>query len=790
MKNIFIALFTLLLFNTVNAQLNLDLVGQLPYSGHGDVNDIWGYVDAAGNEYALVGLQDGTSIVDLSDPANPIEVFFSGGANSIWRDLKVWNNHAYIVNETGNGMKIIDMSNLPGLITVSDVYQFTCPTFPFSKAHDIYIDENGFGYIMGANIGVGGAIIVDLNTNPKIPFKVGVYNDFYIHDGMVRGDTLWAGCVNDGFMAVIDVSDKTNPITMVTHVTPNSFTHNVWPSDDGQTVYTTDEKSNAFIASYDVSDLANINELDRIQSSPGENVIPHNVFVVGDYLVTSYYRDGVVIHDASNPSNIVEVGHYDTSPFYSGGGFNGCWGVYPYLPSGLIIASDIENGLFVFDPTYSPASYILGNVTDSVSGAVLDGVKVHFLSTSDSTNTNVLGDYEAGLGISGTYDITYSKWGYISKTEYGVVLTAGGVTIKNVELKPSVNFTLEMKIVDALTLNPISNAKVIFSSPLFVGTYVWHTDINGFITIQNAFEEYFNIQIGKWGYKRLCLTQEFQTEANNVHVYELEPGYEDDFKFDFGWTVSAAFEGKWEREEPIGINYNGNPSAPEYDSQSDCNNEAFVTGNYLVPASNSNILFLHDPVLTSPSFDLSSYSNPYLSFEKWFFNDGANTLGDSLTIKLENGTDTVMIDYSVDGDLGESSWSLKSFQISNFITSTSSMHLIVTGMDNLPNDIVEAGFDNFKITEGTTVGLPQSKEIEELTIYPNPFNSELTISFNDKEMQHVRVDMLDLTGRIIDQKEFKNTSIVGFKNDYKRGIYFMNVYGNGKLIKTEKVIKL
>ena len=94
MKNIFIALFTLLLFNTVNAQLNLDLVGQLPYSGHGDVNDIWGYVDAAGNEYALVGLQDGTSIVDISDPANPVEVFFSGGANSIWRDLKVWNNHA------------------------------------------------------------------------------------------------------------------------------------------------------------------------------------------------------------------------------------------------------------------------------------------------------------------------------------------------------------------------------------------------------------------------------------------------------------------------------------------------------------------------------------------------------------------------------------------------------------------------------------------------------------------------------------------------------------------------
>ncbi len=57
--------------------------------------------------------------------------------------------------------------------------------------------------------------------------------------------------------------------------------------------------------------------------------------------MTAYYRDGVVITDVTNPSVMVKTGEYDTSPL-SGSGYNGSWGVYPYLPSGNIIASDME----------------------------------------------------------------------------------------------------------------------------------------------------------------------------------------------------------------------------------------------------------------------------------------------------------------------------------------------------------------------------------------------------------------------------------------------------------------
>jgi len=43
---------------------------------------------------------------------------------------------------------------------------------------------------------------------------------------------------------------------------------------------------------------------------------------------------------------------------------------------------------------------------------------------------------------------------------------------------------------------------------------------------------------------------------------------------------------------------------------------------------------------------------------------------------------------------------------------------------------------------------------------------------------------------VIDYKTFKNTSLVKFKNDYNQGVYLINVYGDGELIKTQKIIKL
>src|SRR6185503_21354198 len=120
------------------------------------------------------------------------------------------------------------------------------------------------------------------------------------------------------------------------------------------------------------------------QGNPGTNSIAHNVHVKGNYLVIAYYRDGVVIADATHPDNLVKVGYYDTNPL-SGNGYNGCWEAYAYLPSGNIIAADIEEGLYVLGVTYKQACYLNGTVTDYSSGAPLNGVTVTITNASGAT---------------------------------------------------------------------------------------------------------------------------------------------------------------------------------------------------------------------------------------------------------------------------------------------------------------------------------------------------------------------------------------------------------------------
>ena len=152
----------------------------------------------------------------------------------------------------------------------------------------------------------------------------------YIFDGMTRGDTVFAGCIYTGELYVIDVSDKNNPVTMGTHITPNAFTHNAWVSDNGNFVFTTDEESDSYIAAYDITDVSNIQEVDRIQSNPGSLSIPHNTHFDNNFLITSWYRDGTTVHDVTYPNNMIQVAYYD-SYVGSGNGFDGCWGTYPFL---------------------------------------------------------------------------------------------------------------------------------------------------------------------------------------------------------------------------------------------------------------------------------------------------------------------------------------------------------------------------------------------------------------------------------------------------------------------------
>lgn len=398
--------------------LNLSLLGNFPYTNierAQKLNDIWGYVDENGNEYALVGLTTGFSIVALDQADTLIEIVNIPGPTSTWRDIKTFGNYAFVTHDNiyeGESQALL-------VIDLNDIENGNAPYFSFSdnesftRAHNIYIDENGIAYLTGADYGKGGAYMIDVN-NPDSLFSVGVFDEAYFHDCVTRGDTMWGGAIYEGTLMAVDVSDKQAPEVLGFEYTPNLFTHNCWFSDDGNFIYTTDEKPNAYIASYDVSDIGNIKFQDKIQSFYSKETIPHNTHFLNKYLITSYYRDGVQITDVQYPDNMIDVGHYDTSPLFEGSGFNGAWGAYPYLPSGRILVTDMENGLFVFKPTYQRACYLHITVIDDHTNQELIGAEVNYLNQTE--NIDISGIIKTGTPHAGKYTITANKEEYSTKS--------------------------------------------------------------------------------------------------------------------------------------------------------------------------------------------------------------------------------------------------------------------------------------------------------------------------------------------------------------------------------------
>ena len=470
MKKFFLILTLFLpIFSISQSNYNLTLVGDFDWNGlsyDSEGSDIWGWRNTStGVEYALVGLNTGFSVVELSNPQNPTEVFFIPGVNTTWRDIKTWENYAYVTNEGGDGLLIVDLNDLTGQTYVNF-------TNYFNTAHNIYMDENGVAYIFGTDVGNGGVIFLDVTTNPMSPTYLGTWDDYYIHDGMARGDTLWAGCIYQGEFYAVDVSNKTNPQVLGHHPTPNQFTHNIWVSDDGDFVFTTDEQADSYIGAYDITDMNNIQEVDRIQSNPESNSIPHNTHVDGNFLVTSWYRDGTVVHDATFPNNLVEVANYD-SYAGSGNGFDGCWGTFPYLPSGLIISSDINsanngNGrLLLLERGFSQACYLQGNVTD-LNNQTISGVDVVILNTviPNLSNTDILGNYTTGNADSGIFDVVFSKFGYISDTLQATMVN-GQITYLDAVLNVDNSLPiLGCQDSNASNFNPIANTSSLFGGEL------------------------------------------------------------------------------------------------------------------------------------------------------------------------------------------------------------------------------------------------------------------------------------------------------------------------------------
>ena len=349
-----------------------DLLAHIDLStlGSGQGNDCWGWTDSStGKEYVLMGLDNGTAFVDINESTNPILIgkLPTTTENSSWRDIKVYDNHAYIVSEAdSHGVQVFDLTRLreanpPENFSPDRVLQ-TVPT-----AHNMVVNpDSGYGYVVGTDRKDdfrGGVHFLDLNNPQSIKFVGGYADAGFSHDAQVVnyrgpdqdyvGKEIFIGS-NESKLVVIDVTDKQNPKTIAeTSYQNTQYVHQGW-FDKTQRFFILGDELDEFRLGgktrtlvFDLNDLDNP-VLHHTYYGPTA-AIDHNGYVVEDLFYLANYSAGIRVIDIGGlaDKNMKEIGFFDTFPEHNSTVFNGAWNVYPFFESGVIAISDINRGLFL-----------------------------------------------------------------------------------------------------------------------------------------------------------------------------------------------------------------------------------------------------------------------------------------------------------------------------------------------------------------------------------------------------------------------------------------------------------
>lgn len=347
-----------------------DLLGSISLSEFGATagNDIWGWTDPTTNkEYALMGLDNATAFVDITDTENFVYLgkLPSATTSSSWRDIKVYQNHAYIVSEAeDHGMQIFDLTRLRNVTDAPKTFNADERYTGFGNAHNVVINEDtGYAYPVGTDTFNGGAHFVNIQ-DPQNPIAAGGHSaNAYTHDAQVityngpdsdySGEEIFIGA-NENQVAIVNVTEKDNPIEITTFGYSNlAYTHQGWFTEDQRYLIIGDELDEVnfgFDSRTLVIDLSDLdNPLLHTSYTGTTTAIDHNGYVKENQYFLANYRAGVRVLDISQIANksISEEGFFDTFPSSDSAGFDGVWSVYPYFTSGKIIVSDINSGLFV-----------------------------------------------------------------------------------------------------------------------------------------------------------------------------------------------------------------------------------------------------------------------------------------------------------------------------------------------------------------------------------------------------------------------------------------------------------
>ena len=348
-----------------------DLISHIPLStfNTSGANDSWGWTDPQdGKEYVLMGLENGTAFIDISTPTSPVYLgkLPTHTSATTWRDIKVYNNYAFIVSEASNhGMQVFDLTRLRNVPSPPVTFTEDAHFNGFGSAHNLVInEETGYAYGVGTDTYGGGAHFVKIQ-NPLNPTNAGGWNGNYIHDGQAviyngpdpdyQGSEILVSSNGwDQRVTIVDVSNKSNPqvISTIFYSDP-SYTHQNWFTEDqkymilGDEIDEQDYGFNTKALIYDLTDLDNpVLNFNYYGTTPATD---HNGYVKGNIYYLANYAAGfraINIGDLAN-QNATEVGYFDTYPNHNNAGYSGVWNVYPYFSSGNIAINDRSGGFFL-----------------------------------------------------------------------------------------------------------------------------------------------------------------------------------------------------------------------------------------------------------------------------------------------------------------------------------------------------------------------------------------------------------------------------------------------------------
>ncbi len=550
------------------------------FSGSVSGNDCWGYVSPTGREYALIGVSHGTSVVEISDPGNPVVIAALPGPVNLWHDIKVYRDFAYVVSEGGQGIRIIDLREVDqGIVTQTSRFG--------GASHNVALNpDSGRLYRVGG--AAWGTYIYSLD-DPASPVRIGEWTDTYIHDAQVVSytDGAFAGrevmfaCVGSQGMRILDVTDP-QAVTVISEFHyGEAYAHQCWLSPDRRYLYVGDELDESGGAQtrtyvFDVSDLTRPRSEGRFTN--GSTATDHNLYTRGTLIFEANYRTGLRIFDATDPVEPVEIGYFDTYPADDDNNFNGLWSNFPYFPSGTIIGSDRERGLFVWSLRDYPLSIALpeGRLPEFAEpGTALVAEVVRNVPSATPAGPPVL-HYDVGDGFI------------------------------------------------ALPMSPRADGRYEAQLP----ADLCNAEVSYYLAIDSTDDTTATSPVGAPG-------SVYTTYVAGRSVVTLQ----DQAESPLGWIVNAdgddtATSGAWAHGDPL-----GSPAEPS-DDVSATGVNCWHTGLAQPGASPND----HDvdggrTTLVSPSLDLRGLHEPAVAYWRWFHNGGgglAGTADDRFTVQISN----------------------------------------------------------------------------------------------------------------------------------------------------------